>query len=99
MFDERVMAQVGKMLTLMSAPPRYRTSSIEGDLRGDYDGWFDGGAVKIDTGVTTYTFEDGARARTGSWLATSMDITLADGSAVTVVSSSAREGGGGLPRE
>ena len=84
MFNEQVMAQVGRILTLMSAPPRPRSAPVKGDLHGKFDVWFDGGAVKIDTGVSTYSFQDGATAATGSWLDLSMHITLPNGHVVTL---------------
>ena len=62
MLDTDVIAKVGKVLTLMSASPNYRNRPLAHDLQGDFDMWFDGGAVKRDTGVSSWTFTDGTTA-------------------------------------
>jgi hypothetical protein len=44
---------------------------MEGDLAGDYNAWFDGGALRIDTGSKRYYFTNGTIAwvsATVSWL-------------------------------
>ena len=84
MFDEEVMLQVGRILTLMSELPDQREEPHEGDLQGNFDWWFDGGAVKHDTGLSTYHFADGAKAITGTSLALGVSIELPDGRIIVV---------------
>ena len=84
MFDEEVMLQVGRILTLMSELPDQREEPHEGDLQGNFDWWFDGGAVKHDTGLSTYHFSDGAKACTGTSLVFSVSIELSDGRRIVV---------------
>ena len=53
MFEQHLLAKMGKVLTLMSAPPNSRNKPLAQDLKGDFDMWFDGGAVKDETGIST----------------------------------------------
>ena len=59
-------------------------------MPGNYDEWFDGGAVKFSPGMAEYTFRDGTEANVGmvSWLA--VLIRFPDGSTITIDESSER---------
>ena len=58
------LAAVARVLALMDEPPSVRQAPRENDLPGDFTFWFDGGAAKVDTGITRYTFTDGTVAST-----------------------------------
>jgi hypothetical protein len=84
MYEQQLTAHVAKVLTLMSAPPNPRERPLKHDLNGNFDLWFDGGAVKHDTGISTYSFDDGTRAQTGTSLRYVIDITLPGGRRISV---------------
>jgi hypothetical protein len=84
MFEPQLASEVGRVLTLMSAQPGQRSTPVEGDLEGEFDVWFDGGAVKHDTGVSVFRFLDGAAALTGTSLGFSVVIRLTDGQFVEI---------------
>ena len=81
MLDPTIVANILQRLR----PTATRQVAIAGDLSGDFDGWFDGGAFRSETGASVYTFADGSRARVGvhPWLA--VVITFADGTEVSVL--------------
>ncbi len=79
MFDE-----IARILTLMSRPPNPRNTPLQDDLKGDFDLWFDGGAVKHDTGISKYHFADGTTATTGSSLLLHVQIEFPGGRRVDV---------------
>ena len=54
---------VGKILQAIAVTPNRRDRPRTGDLSGDFDFWFDGGAAKMITGWTQFEFADGTRAR------------------------------------
>ena len=58
--DENV---VGEILQAIALTPNRRERPITGDLSGNFDFWFDGGAATNITGWTQYEFADGTRAR------------------------------------
>ena len=78
---------VARVLNLIVRPPNKRTSPEPGDLEGNYDYWFDGGACRFDTGSTRYDFSDG----TVAWGGSCMDpkhlatVEYPDGKLVTVI--------------
>jgi hypothetical protein len=84
MFDEQIMVEVARILTLMIVPPNPRKRRLEHDLKGNFDIWFDGGAVKHDTGVSTYAFDNGSKATTGTSLRVAVGITLPSGRMISV---------------
>lgn len=84
MFDPQVAASVARMLTLMSDPPNERSHPAPGDLAGDFSRWFDGGAVRHDTGISSYRFEGDAAATTGTNPGFSTVLRLSDGRLVEV---------------
>jgi len=75
---------VVRVLTLISDPPNARSTAGDGDIEGNFDLWFDGGAVKHDTGISTWCFADGAKAATGTGLGWRVSIELPDGRFVEV---------------
>lgn len=50
------------ILDLMRLEPNRRIQLRDGDLEGDFDYWFDHGAVLIQTGSVRYYFNDGTTA-------------------------------------
>jgi hypothetical protein len=78
--------RVAAVLQVIAAKPRWRERAAEGDLPGDFDYWFDGGACKQHTGSEHYLFADGTRAvvaAPAAWLWVS--IAFPDGEAVSIV--------------
>jgi hypothetical protein len=84
MFDEQIMAEVARILTLMIVPPSPRPRPLEHDLKGNFDIWFDGGAVKHDTGMSTYAFANGSKATIGTSLRVGVGITLPSGRTISI---------------
>lgn len=81
------------VLSLVARAPR-RTEPRPGDIEGDYDAWFDGGAMSHDTDFNRFHFADGAEA----WLGTSSSrlhggVRLASGEVVTFEQQAARVAG------
>lgn len=63
--------KIARVLNLIAHPPNFRIRPIEGDLAGDFNAWFDGGAIHIDTGSKRYFFTDQTKvwvSATASWL-------------------------------
>jgi hypothetical protein len=85
-FDHRVPeSRVAAVLASIAAPPRKRGKPQPGDIDGDFDFWFDGGACKFHTGSAHYHFTDGAAAVVAcpaSWLW--VQITFGDGERVEI---------------
>ena len=84
MFHPELGSSIAKVLILMADPPNVRSKPIDGDLEGDFHMWFDGGAVRQDTGVSTYHFADGTRATTGTSLLFSVGIAFTDGREISI---------------
>lgn len=62
-FEDRVDPEdVADVLSVIGDPPNLRGAPRPYDLMGDFDEWFDGGAVKHKTGYSEYTLEDGTFA-------------------------------------
>ena len=80
MLDPTTVADILKRLQ----PREIRRQANASDLAGEFEGWFDGGAFRSETGASVYTFADGCQARIGvhPWLA--ILITFADGTEVSV---------------
>ena len=55
-----------------------------GDLEGDYDFWFDGGAIELITGTTRFVFQDGTIAEVAVVPTLSLNINFRDGHVVKV---------------
>jgi hypothetical protein len=78
------LVRVGEILSAIGKVANKRAHPREGDLEGDFDEWFDGGAVKNITGVTEYRFNDGSEARVAVTFTLSIAITLPDGKRIQV---------------
>jgi hypothetical protein len=78
-FGRRVQEEeVARIIGLIAALPNLRDSPEEGDIVGDYHAWFDGGAVRYDTGSKTYSFVDGTTAwvvAPAPWLRIEMELS------------------------
>jgi hypothetical protein len=85
MFKEDIALTVARILTHMAAPPNPHRVPTDRDLTGNFDLWFDDGAVKHDTGISAYRFIDGSAATTGSSLRFAVHIRLADGRLLELV--------------
>lgn len=76
---------VAAALRTIAAPPDARSRPRPGDLDGEYDQWFDGGAIRIGTGVTTYVFASGVQASVAASVPfLSVVIRFPDGTVVNV---------------
>ena len=78
--------RVAYVLQLIANKPRRRERAAEGDLAGDFDYWFDGGACKQHTGSEHYLLADGTRAMVAApatWLW--VTIEFSNGEVVSVV--------------
>ncbi len=59
-FPKRIdETRVAEILAIIAAPPNRRLEPAAGDLAGDFDFWFDGGAGRTHTGSQHYFFADG----------------------------------------
>jgi len=66
-FERRVPELlVADVLKLIANEPQRRSAAVTGDLAGQFDYWFDGGAAKIETGYIVYRFADGTTALVGN---------------------------------
>ena len=85
-FDRRVHeAAVAEILQWIATTPNKRGKPIPGDVQGDFDYWFDGGAFKVGTGYVEYQFTNGARAGVADPTpGLSVGITFANGCRVRV---------------
>jgi len=80
--DERAVAEI---LHSIGTAPNRREKPLLGDVLGDFDFWFDGGAGKVETGYVEYQFTNGARATVGAPVpALSVEINFANGCRVRV---------------
>jgi hypothetical protein len=76
------LEEVTRILTLIRTQPSARRAPLPGDLEGRFDVWFDGGAVKHDTGESRYRFADGASATVTSSLRENFLVVLRDGARI-----------------
>jgi hypothetical protein len=84
-FSQRVEEkEVADVLNMIHAARNMRFRPLPGDLKGDYDGWFDGGAIKTETGCTEYHFKNGVTARVPVILTLCVSIRFPDGRRVTI---------------
>jgi hypothetical protein len=66
-FERRVAeSRVADVLALIAVQPHRRSAAGTGDLPGQFDYWFDGGAARMETGYVTYGFVDGTWAVVGN---------------------------------
>lgn len=78
MFYNDPFSRVAQILSLISDLPNPRNHPLESDLKGDFHIWFDGGAVRHDTGLSKYCFADGAEALAAASLRLWVKIKLPD---------------------
>jgi hypothetical protein len=85
-FERRVAeSRVAQVLGSIAMAPNRRSAAAAGDLAGQFDYWFDGGAAKIETGYVVYRFIDGTKAVVGCPVpALSVAIEFPDGCRVSV---------------
>lgn len=84
-FDRRIKEeQVARILQLIATVPNRREVEQPGDLEGDYDFWFDGGAIELITGTTRFVFQDGTIAEVAVVPTLSLNINFRDGHVVKV---------------
>lgn len=76
--------QVARILGMIAIPPNRRQHPQSGDLIGEFDEWFDGGALRFVTGYTEYEFSDGSRATVDVLPYLSILIELSNGERVSV---------------
>ena len=67
---------VAEMLFTIASPPNRRDDDEEGDLDGEWDFWFDGGAGRMETGITRYRFADGAEVLSGGEVPWRLDVSM-----------------------
>jgi hypothetical protein len=58
---------VARILSLVANPPNLRVRPVKGDLAGEFNAWFDGGALRIDSSWKIYFFTN----KTKVWISTS----------------------------
>jgi len=76
--------RVAHILGVIATPPNRRKRPREGDLIGEFDEWFDGGALRFVTGYTEYEFSDGTRATVDVLLYLSVSIVFPNGERVYI---------------
>lgn len=76
--------QVATILGLLAEPPNYRHRPQQGDMAGDFNTWFDGGAVRYLTSITEYHFADGSRASFHDLALRTIHVELPDGTCITI---------------
>ena len=81
--DERT---VGRILTLIGARPNARRRPRPGDVTGDFDLWFDGGALRTRDGVQSYQLGDGTKITRAPGDRLALDIELPGGERIRVES-------------
>lgn len=85
-FPKRIdETRVAEILAIIAAPPNRRLEPAAGDLAGDFDFWFDGGAGRTHTGSQHYFFADGTQAHLvfpAPWL--NLNIVFPNGEIVDV---------------
>lgn len=79
------LSRVGQILARLSSLGSIRRTPEPGDLSGEFDGWFDEGAFRVETGKTIYVFRDFTKVKMGvsPWL--SITIEFANGAVIDVV--------------
>lgn len=84
-FPKQISAsEIADILHTIETLPNLRSHPQEGDLDGDYDEWFDGGAVRHVTGYNEYEFHNGVRVWWHVLPYLSITIELANGESVHI---------------
>ncbi len=76
--------EVAEVLEMIHGARNLRNRPLPGDLPGEFDHWFDGGAVKVVTGCTEYFFRNGVHARIPVLHILCVWIHFPDGRSVTI---------------
>lgn len=79
-----MLGAVARYLSLLAHQTNLRDYPLPGDLKGEYDQWFDGGAVKRHTGTTFFGFSDGAFANVHNQEPIEATVYLPDGTAFRI---------------
>lgn len=80
-----------RVLFLITDEPNRRGRPIDGDLEGDFDCWFDGGARRDYTGYTLFYLNDGTTAMWDLQPYLRYTMTFADGEQVEVTQADPRK--------
>lgn len=84
-FAKRVSeADVVRVLRLVAETPNRRKKPTVGDIAGQFDYWFDGGACRYVTGVTYFELNDGTRCSSAVSPQLSFTIRFPDGREVSI---------------
>lgn len=75
---------LAQKLSLIASRPNSRGRPKQDDLNGDYDEWFDGGAIRFYTGATEFFFSDGLSAKVPLCAGANFSVDFPDGSQVLV---------------
>ena len=81
MWNQSISEKLAKILQLIAHQPNRRPHPNE-----SYVDIFDGGLVRVMTGVTEYEFTDGTRAFYGTGLDVTLTIYLPSGEEITIES-------------
>ena len=79
-----LLHRLTEKLILIDLRPHQRKEPQTGDLVGDFDFWFDGGAVKITKDVDLYFFQDGTKAIHRNDESQILQITWKDGVVIEI---------------
>ena len=91
LFRNRVTeAQIAHVMQIVATLPNRRNEPISGDISGEFDFWFDGGACRIITGCNEYDLADGTRVTGATIPVLSVTIQFSNGSRVKIQ----QDGGG-----
>jgi hypothetical protein len=77
-------SDIARIVTAIAGAKK-RPTPKRGDMEGDYEAWFDGGAIRYVTGSTQYFFRDGSMASVAlNPESVSITIRMADGRVVNI---------------
>jgi hypothetical protein len=76
--------EVADVLNMIHGARYMRDRPLPGDLEGEFDQWFEGGAVRWVTGTTQYYFRNGVTATVGVLQTLSVSIRFPDGRSVGI---------------
>ena len=76
--------EVSEVLNMLAGARNTRQQPGPGDLPGEFDAWFDGGAIKWETGCTQYFFANGVTARVPVIPTLCVSIRFPDGRRVAI---------------
>lgn len=76
--------EVAGVLALLNGVKETRDRPLAGDLEGEFDSWFDGGAIRVITGYLEYFFRNGAYARVTVLPKLCLRVRLPDGHTVWI---------------